>query len=317
VDGWTLRQVDDDTYRYFFTGHNTDVQTNAAAGTGFHIARVVRDGDNPVGNATVDLSADSAMNTDTGTNGFTPEGSGTAVGMNRGGAAGFNGDIAELIIYDRVLSDVEISHVNAYLNQKYALDTLALTYVKATHGPGGNTVNTSTGSATDWGTPGSRTNGDDLWGDPVTQPYSVGGVNSWESASENSPGLTTTVSGLQNGEYDVYAVWAAHPSSDTTWDILAGLSGQPLALFDGNNSTVVSNDGSIGRAAVSFLGQVRGTSLSIDIDDTVGIGSTDRTRYIGLAYELVRVIPEPSTLALAALGLLSLAFFGRRRRRRG
>jgi hypothetical protein len=57
-----------------------------------------------------------------------------------------------------------------------------------------------------------------------------------------------------------------------------------------------------------------GTSLSIDIDDTVGIGSTDRTRYIGLAYELVRVIPEPSTFLIWSLGLLGLAWCARRRR---
>ncbi len=54
-----------------------------------------------------------------------------------GGASYFNGDVAEIIVYDRVLSSAERENVGYYLNQKYALgsDTL-FGYYRDSNGDG-------------------------------------------------------------------------------------------------------------------------------------------------------------------------------------
>ncbi len=168
-----------------------------------------------------------------------------------------------------------------------------MTYVRATHGTvGSNTFNTASGSYTDWGTPLERPGDDDLWGEEETQVYSIpgGGMWSWESSGpESSPGLTTVVTGLVHETYSVYALWAGHGRNrPAAWDIMAALSGNTLRLFNENNSTRLTSDAGIGDVHLAYLGAVTGTGLSIDIDDTPtggGVGSTDRTRYIGVAYE--------------------------------
>jgi len=91
-----------------------------------------------------------------------------------------------------------------------------------------------------------------------------------------------------------------------------------------NANPVDTSNGGVG-AAVTPSGDVRyyvplpdaaaDSSGNLSVWVRQGAGANNRTVYDGIAYDNVPV-PEPSTLCLAALGLLGLLACGRRRRRR-
>jgi hypothetical protein len=61
--------------------------------------------------------------------GHTVKYQGTIAPQNSLFVGGFDGAIAEILIYKRALSLDEVNRVNAYLSEKYALTTLAINKV--------------------------------------------------------------------------------------------------------------------------------------------------------------------------------------------
>ena len=97
-----------------------------------------------------------------------------------------------------------------------------------------DTSNTSPGSAIV--TTGSENDNDNLWFLRTQSGTRGGTVLTSNGPSEDSPMLTTTVSGLANGTYNVYvAYWGG--GSDT-WLIQAAIAGNPLVQYTGADGTV-------------------------------------------------------------------------------
>jgi hypothetical protein len=123
---------------------------------------------------------------------------------------------------------------------------------------------------------------------------------------ENSPVLQTTLSGLGDGTYDVFAYFWANPSQD--WRIQAGLSADNLMLYRDNGAQIAeesqfdpldpavmlsaANGSTLYRAYVGRADVVAGSSIDVFIDDFSFRGSettagANRTWYDGLGYALV------------------------------
>jgi hypothetical protein len=132
---------------------------------------------------------------------------------------------------------------------------------------------------------------------------------------EDAPTLTTTVSGLANGVYDVYAVYWANPGGD--WGVQAAISGSSLVTYDGSNGTPTGNMRDNLQERQASLGQVNviAGSFSVNIDDRAGLSGSDyRSWYDGVSYQAV-ASPEPSTMALIVTGLVSLLAYAWRKRK--
>ncbi len=136
------------------------------------------------------------------------------------------------------------------------------------------------------------------------------------SPTEDSPALTTTVSGVANGSYNVYAVYWVGTNEEQDWNIQAGLAGGSLSVFgeDVGSATGFVVDDKQQRQAL--IGQVSVTngSFAVTIDD--GGRMTElvdyRSWYDGVSYEPV---PEPSLFVLTLTGMLGLLAYAWRKRK--
>ena len=128
--------------------------------------------------------------------------------------------------------------------------------------------------------------------------------------SEVNPGLTTPVTGLAAGQYDVYVVYA---SGTLATALQASLSGGTLATYDESNRDDFTASAGISQLSIAKLGTTAAgvTSFAVDIaSDNTGT----RELYIGVGYSPVAV-PEPGSFCLAALSLLGIPFLRRLRNR--
>lgn len=143
-----------------------------------------------------------------------------------------------------------------------------------------------------------------------------GGVfNSQGGDQENCPMLTTTVSGVANGTYNVYLTYWTNGPGD--WQTQAAIAGNPLVAYGMTNGTPTGKTGDPGDTQVerqALLGQVIVTtgSFSVNIDDVTGVTGDVRTWYDGVSYQSV---PEPSAIALLTGGILGLLAYAWRRGR--
>jgi hypothetical protein len=139
-----------------------------------------------------------------------------------------------------------------------------------------------------------------------------------EATAEDAPMLRTTLSGLPQGAYDVWAFFWSNPGEQ--WQIQAGLSAATIALFEKQSGQHVELADLVGADSDSsgtgqllykaYLGRtwsVDGT-LSVFIDDGTGAGAA-RTWYDGIGYAAV---PEPGSIV--SMLALAVPLLARRRR---
>lgn len=173
------------------------------------------------------------------------------------------------------------------------------TYVNATAGPGGNTVNIADGLTTTWSNDNanagaSRINTDRLWGSsPLEQGFdAMPNAMVWESSSytEDAPAIRTTVNGLDDGTYEVFLLWASNTTQPAAaWPLRARLPGSNVyKTFAANGDIIETNKIGL-HLCRAPLGKVTGRSLSVEVDDVPHVA---RARYLGFAY---RRVFEPST----------------------
>ncbi|MFC4991870.1 PEP-CTERM sorting domain-containing protein [Rubritalea tangerina] len=128
--------------------------------------------------------------------------------------------------------------------------------------------------------------------------------------------LTTTVSGLANGTYDVYVVYVGRNDSNDDGGIAAALSGNTLVDYpdaSGASGGLNSIDLGVGADVWSTfavkIGTVSGTGFAVDAGllSTTDTGSgIERNTYVGVAYQAVQSVPEPTATSLIGLGGLAL-----------
>jgi hypothetical protein len=145
------------------------------------------------------------------------------------------------------------------------------------------------------------------------------------SGNENAPALRTTLTGLADGPYDLFAYFWADPSSD--WRIQVGMDANNLMLvrdngaqqaelaqFDPASGAITLSGGGalLYRAYVGRASVTNGSPLSVYVDDQVSSGAATRTWYDGVGYAPV-VVPEPASVLVPSL---LAAYLSRRRHRR-
>ncbi len=224
----------------------------------------------------------------------------------------------------------------------------AITYVDALAGSSGNTFATG-GSLSNTSWVDLTTNGsgaiEDKWQRRTGTDFGNGSNEDVFQAlhevvtSDDMPELTTTITGLADGTYVIWAFyWDQVASGTQNWTISAGLTSGSLSTYSsvGQPSVTGATSSGIDTAGLSFdstvlkianegsltaerrmygvnLGEVTvsGGSGTVDVfvDQLIGGGSTDRTWYDGVGFEAV---PEPSSTLLIGFGGLAL---GLRRRR--
>lgn len=224
-----------------------------------------------------------------------------------------------------------------------------ITYVDAVEGPDGNTFATG-GTLTDTSwidlTTNSPSMNDTSWmkrfgGTPGWSEHNGGDVIQAQVSSfpNDLPELTTEITGLSDGQYEVWAFFWEQTVSDTqNWMIDAALiSGEqssyssaagPVAGTDSAspvdaNTLTFSNAPSVTGAGGNQtmygvnLGQVsvaNGAPIRVYLDKILGTGSRNRTIYDGVGYQLIH--PAGQDLAVTSFtelgeGLWELEFQGR------
>jgi len=228
-----------------------------------------------------------------------------------------------------------------------------ITYVDATHGATGNTTVKAVGGTTyglfdvaeNGGTglrpaTDARNGTDNLWwlrkglANPIGNGtvYESRGSYSQQGNTEDSPRLCTTVTGLPEGTYKVYAYFWSDVSQ---WRIRAKLNGSTtypplyrkgsvapelevnpadpnavMAWVGDFSATVLTKEGNR-ELWQAYLGDVTGTGFSVYVDDDIMAPSDSDGNLLGdynqrSWYDGVGYIPEPMTVTLLGLGGLAL-----------
>jgi len=151
-----------------------------------------------------------------------------------------------------------------------------------------------------------------LWADTgvsgIGQSLHAGGINSSGSATAANWAAPTSNSGYNTAaSYDYYTVlgWNASLGSWLTVsnDLSAGTLGTLVGNFFGQTAAAYNYAGGAGLSPVDLFGP-SGTSLA----GSGGLPTTD-----ALNLNEITITPEPTTLALAGLGGISMLFLRRRK----
>jgi hypothetical protein len=147
-----------------------------------------------------------------------------------------------------------------------------------------------------------------------TNNPSTGNGGSVLAAASDLPALKTTLSGLADGKYDIFAYFWADSTAD--WRIQAGLDAGNLQLFrlrGAQQAEAAQFDSPVTLAGVgaalyrAYLGRATvagGSSIQAYIDDLAS-DADSRAWYDGLGYAPVSV-PEPPTHILLVICAASL-----------
>jgi hypothetical protein len=153
---------------------------------------------------------------------------------------------------------------------------------------------------------------DNLWYVDAGRTYCENGdIMAANTGTETCPMLTTTVTGLTNGSYDVYAVYWTH--STAMWAVDAAVVGGPTVACNQWNGTPTGVTTEDKLEYQILLGQVNvtGGSFTVNVAPREGY---DRGWYDGVSYQAVPA-PEPSAVALVGMGAISLLAYAWRRRK--
>lgn len=227
----------------------------------------------------------------------------------------------------------------------------AITFVDATDGPTGNTTLAAGGV---WSSVNPGVASDNLWrarpgfgnGMPSTSAviFESSGQSANGTALEDCPRLKTTVTGLADGTYDVYAYfWTGNNPVTATnqfWLLRAGLTNlsgdlplygylrspttgltdyvtpdiaSTLPLTTDFTAPVTVIDTSARYMNQAYLGQqlVVGGVLTAYIDDYASANTVNkRTWFDGIGYQAV---PEPATWIMMVLGAMGIALYSRKK----
>jgi hypothetical protein len=186
-----------------------------------------------------------------------------------------------------------------------------ITYVDAVEGAAGNTFATGGSlSDTSWLATNNGANSiEDRW--DRRSPFGNGGVVfqsshfTTDAGGDQMPELTTQVTGLSDGFYDVWVFFWDNNGGPNNWTIAAGLQSGSLTTysFDGigiRNQTVLASsldfvtDPMFTEATRTLyavnIGQTRivgGSNLNVHIDNLLGGGTNSRVWYDGIGYQPV------------------------------
>ena len=211
-----------------------------------------------------------------------------------------------------------------------------ITYVDALEGPGGNTFATgATLTDTSWIdlTSNAAAPDDNLWmkrsgGDPGWSQHNGGAVIQGQVTGfpNGLPELTTEVTGLGEGRYEVWAFFWEQTTSDTqNWVIDTGLVSGETSSYSSAAGPVPGTDSTspIDASTLTFsnapsvtgaggnhtmyginLGQVSvadGVPLRVFVDKVFGTGSGNRTIYDGVGYEFAGPLLPPELVSIDEL----------------
>ena len=217
----------------------------------------------------------------------------------------------------------------AVLSFSFSTVHAAMVYVDATGGVGGNTVNATTGSQTDWFV---VNNGqlNDLWDLRTDRSFAFGSTAFQLNSAEASIVLRTDVTGLSaNATYTgirLYYIGNVSTASNRNWSMQASVVSASTGFVtypdNDGNGLVDSNVDALGtetdalatdtRYWVSLPDVTTDSSGTFSVWVNIGEGADDRAVYDGIAYDNV-AIPEPSAAVLLGVAGLSLGFAPRRR----
>ena len=211
---------------------------------------------------------------------------GITCGAAPGGTNGWQGDIAEVLVYDHQLSSSEIAQVDGYLADKYGLDDPNGTWQLGYSDASTNTTNSYYGDVT---------NGDNLqalistyhWDEaqaqayadtplpPITTATNGADLVLWLKADAASS-LTTTNNGTST---NAICGWAdqsgygnnAMQSTSSYQPVLepTGLSGHPCLYFNGSNYLTINDNsnGSMRPGAITVFAVAQDAEVGSEADD--------------------------------------------------
>ncbi|MFD2257871.1 PEP-CTERM sorting domain-containing protein [Luteolibacter algae] len=205
-----------------------------------------------------------------------------------------------------------------------------ITYVDALHGLGGNTFSTTQGAPSadnsSWlanpAFDGDSTENNTQWNGRTFNGAGGTVYQAQPAAGGSIPELTTQITGLADGTYDIWIYYTENVNNGQNWFIDAGFTSGSLTTYGAINGTTVvdassqtfsnSTDANFSGGAAAYLGQqtvVGGSTVDVFINHPGGNGGANRTVYNGVGYEL---IPEPSSTALSGM-TAGLLLFRRKR----
>jgi hypothetical protein len=206
-----------------------------------------------------------------------------------------------------------------------------ITYIDAQEGASGNTYATGgTADDTSWiDTTSNSFSASSDWmkrfgGDPGWTEHNGGdAIQGLVTEFPNELGeITTEISGLDDGRYDVWVFfWEQSVSDIQDWVIDAGLTSGSLSTFSSSLGPVAGTDSDtpVNAGTLAFanspsvtaaggnqtmfgvnLGQVAvsdGSSIQVYVDKLFGFGSTNRTVFDGVGYERTGPLSPPELIA--------------------
>jgi hypothetical protein len=186
-----------------------------------------------------------------------------------------------------------------------------------------NTTNADGNAFSPTGPSGSAGAADNLWHEYTGYGNRGSCFTAGDGGTENAPALKTTISGLADGTYDVFAYFWCDPNAD--WGVRGGFTSSDMLSFNKQSSQhaeatqffgtveVVADEAILYRAYIGRKEVSGGASVDVYIDDYDNsfINKPTRTTYDGVGVALV--IPKNGDLNKdGKVNLIDIAVLGQR-----